>query len=146
MPVALLAAEYIRIRVAGALEPSLGKHLLRHDRAMGGCSGKGVQYQARCDLAKLAYRRWCDALTSGAPSYPVGDLGTSVLDVVEVEPADDLTVVVDEDEERAVACVLLSERVLETRSELFEERVATVRDRGSEVRAVVSFEGQYRFA
>src|SRR5437764_708434 len=75
---------------------------------------------------------------------PVAESGGAVLEVVQVEPAQNRAVIGDEHVEGAAAGLLLGQQGAVPGGELVEELVATVRDRSGEPGAVRQLEGQDR--
>jgi len=74
----------------------------------------------------------------------IAEFGSAVLDVVQIEPAQNRAVISDEHVEGTDASLLLSLQGAVPVKELVEELVAAVGDRSSEVGAVHQLEGQDR--
>jgi hypothetical protein len=75
---------------------------------------------------------------------PVAEFRTAALHVVQVEPAQDRAIAVDEHPAGAGAGLLLSQQGPVPVGELGVELVAAVGDRGPEIGAVRQFEGRDR--
>lgn len=75
---------------------------------------------------------------------PVAEFGSAVLEVVQVEPAQNRAILGDEHVERAGACLLLSQQRAAPIRELVVKLVAAVGDRGSELGAARQLKRQDR--
>lgn len=99
----------------------------------------------RCrDLAQLPDGRGRHAAAGGLLRDPVAEGGRAVLEVVEVEPAQNRAIIGDEHVEGAGAGLLVSQHGAMPAGKLVEELVTAIGDRSSEIGAVRQFEGQDR--
>jgi hypothetical protein len=90
----------------------------------------------RRQTAQLPDGRGCHAAACDVLRDPVAKSGSAVLEVVQVEPAQNRAVLGDEHVEGADAGLLLSQQGAVPVGELVEELITAVGDRGGEVGAV----------
>ncbi len=134
---AWLATEVGGVGWADRNESGLGQHFLTRDILAGRGRPQFTQpVPCRRQPAQLPQGRSRHAATGDMLRYPVAELRGSVLDLVEVEPAQYRTVLVDEHIEGAAAGLLLDQQSAVPLRELIVELVAAVGDRSGEVRAV----------
>jgi len=145
VPGARLTAEVGRIGRADLDEPGLGQHLLRRDVLQRGGGPEGAQpVFRRRQPTQFKHGRGRHAAACGVLSDPVAEFRGAVPGEVQVEPAKDRAVLVDEHVVGADAGLLLGQQGPVPLGELVEELVAAVGDEAGEVAAVGPLEGQDR--
>jgi hypothetical protein len=137
-PGARLAAEFRRIGRSCRGEPGLDQDLPGHDVLVGrdvlvgGGRPQCVQpVPRRRQAAQLQDGRGRQAATGHVPRDPVAEHGAAVLEVVQMEPAQNRAVLGDEHVEHADAGLLLGQQGLEPVGEPVEVGVAAVRDQAA---------------
>jgi hypothetical protein len=98
----------------------------------------------RRQTAQLPDGRGRHAAAGDVLRHPVAECGSAVLEVVEVEPAQDRAVLGDEYVEGADAGLLLGQQGTVPLGEPIVELITAVGDRGGEVDAVGQLEGEDR--
>ncbi len=86
----------------------------------------------------------CNAATRDSFGDPVADLGSAILNVIEVEPTDDRSIAVNEHEEDTDSSVLLFEKRAVALWKRLEKLIAPIGPRPRKVSAVLELEGKYR--
>jgi hypothetical protein len=127
-------------------EAGLPQHLLGRDVVKGGRRSECAQpVLFGSSLTQFLHGRGRHAATRNVSRDPVPELGRAVLELNQIEPAEHVAVLADQDVEDAGASLLLAQQLVERLVEMVEERVAPIGDEGGKVGAVRQLESQYRW-